>query len=425
MTVGSAAQAPPGSLWWHRDFRLLWGGQSVSVTGGQVGTIAVPLLALTVLEASTFQVALLTAAARTPPLLVGLHSGVLADRYRKRPLMIGCDLFNTLVLALVPAAAWAGWLTLPLLYAVVFATGCANVISFTACLSYLPALLDRDRLREANSKLGATNSLADLAGANLGGALVALFGPVRTMLADALSYAFNAGCLLALRAPEPAHAPRQPRSSTLREIREGWRYCQGHAVIRPLMWTNATTTWVLAGMNALWITFLVRELHWSPTALGVVLGMTGVGGFTGALLSSRLADWFGVRRTMLVTLGFAPVCELPLVLARPGALSQYAIGTALVVQVGCAVIYGTLQRSIRQEACEPALQGRMQATGRWLAAGPQPLLALLAGGIAEVTGIRTVLAACTLLLALPVLTLWRALCAHPAQQDLALTWEAL
>jgi MFS family permease len=157
-----ASDGRPG-LWRHRDFLPLWTGQSVSEVGSAVTTIAVPLTAVIVLRASTFQIGLLSAATTVPFLLIALPAGLAVDRVAKRRLMIGCDAARMLIIGSVPVAAWLGDLTLAQLYAVAVASGVLTVFFDVAYQSYTPALIDRDQLPDGNGKLAATQSFAQVA----------------------------------------------------------------------------------------------------------------------------------------------------------------------------------------------------------------------------------------------------------------------
>ena len=161
--MSDADRADTG-LWRHRDFLLLWGGQTVSQAGSQVTILALPLVAIVILHATTFQVGLLSAAVTSAYLLFALPAGVLADRVSKRRLMLCCDAAGLLVIGSVPAAEAAGALTLGQLYLVALASGVVSAFFLVAYSSYLPALIDRDHLADGNGKLATTQAAAQIAG---------------------------------------------------------------------------------------------------------------------------------------------------------------------------------------------------------------------------------------------------------------------
>ena len=157
------------SLLFHHDFRKLWASDTVSQFGTFVGQTVLPILAATALAATPFQMGLLTAAETAAFLLIGLPAGVWVDRLRRRKLMLRADFARAALLLTVPIAWWAGWLTLTQLIVVALVVGACTVFFDIAYQSYLPSLISRERLVEGNSKLQATQSVAQVAGPGLGG----------------------------------------------------------------------------------------------------------------------------------------------------------------------------------------------------------------------------------------------------------------
>lgn len=143
----------PESLLRHRGFRHLWAAETVSQVGTQVSLLAIPLVAIEVLRATTFEVGALTAIAFSPFVIVGLPAGAIIDRLRRRPVMIVCDLGRALSLASLPVADALGLLTIGQLFAVVFANGVMTVFFDVAYMSFVPALVPRDRIADGNAKL--------------------------------------------------------------------------------------------------------------------------------------------------------------------------------------------------------------------------------------------------------------------------------
>ncbi|MEU2854589.1 MFS transporter, partial [Streptomyces syringium] len=335
-----------------------------------------------------------------------LPAGALADRHRKRPVMIGATLVSSLVLAVVPLTEAAGRLSLEVLYAVALVHSTALVFGSTARISYLPSLLPHHRLLEANAKAGAVSSLADSAGAQLGGAVVAVLGPARAVYLDVASYLACALLLGSIRTPEPA-PDRPAQATTLRhEMKEGVVYVVRHPTIRPLLLTGTAFTAVFAVLTTIWSVYLLRDLHYSATALGTLLSVAALGGVVGALVVRPLVDRYGPARVMLAALAILPLTELPIVLVEPGRLGQVAVAAGLFVQLAAATAQGSTQRSIRQAVCEPGMQGRMLATGQWITYGTRPLAALAAGAAGTWIGVWNTLALGTAALTIPFVVLF-------------------
>lgn len=158
-----------GGLLWHRDFRLLWFGETISEVGNAMAVVAVPLLAVTVLHASTFMVSALVAAAWLSWLLIGLPAGAWVDRLPCRAVMVICDAISAALYASVPAAACLGVLTIGPLLAVALLGGVASVFFNTAYQVYLPSLVAPEDLVEGNAKLAGSASAARFGGPGLAG----------------------------------------------------------------------------------------------------------------------------------------------------------------------------------------------------------------------------------------------------------------
>lgn len=200
--------SPRTSLWRHRDFRLYWTGQATDVLGSSLSSVAIPLVAVITLHATTWQAAVLAAVQKTPPLLFALPAGAWCDRVRKRPLMVATSLVCAVAMGSIPLAAAFGRLTLTQLWAAAFVVGSCHVLGASAGLSYIPQLLPEDRLLEANAKLASANTLADIGGPALAGALIGVIGAARAVAADSVSYLVTAWCTLRIHTPETAPPPR-------------------------------------------------------------------------------------------------------------------------------------------------------------------------------------------------------------------------
>src|SRR5829696_5662315 len=223
MTSTSLMSGPVASrdlLRRDRDFAQLWVGESVSAVGSQISLLAVPLVAVQLLHATPRQMGVLGALGTIPYLLFAVVAGVWVDRSRKRPLLIGAQLAEALLLLLIPVLALLGVFRLSHLFAIAFALGVAKVVFEVAYQSYLPQLVQRDDLVPANSRLSASASVAEIGGPGLGGLLVsALTAPIAVVV-DAVSFLVSAVALGRIRRREPA--PVVDRRRRIRtEVAEG------------------------------------------------------------------------------------------------------------------------------------------------------------------------------------------------------------
>ncbi|MFG3227761.1 MFS transporter [Kitasatospora sp. NPDC048194] len=394
----------PAGLLGHRDFRLLLTGAAAAQTGSQVTLVALPLVAVVVLDASPFEVGLLTAAETAAFLLVGLPAGAWLDRMRKLPVLIRADVVRCIAVGSIPPAAVLGVLTMPQLYLVALVTGVATVFFDVAHQSFLPAVLPREQLVGGNGALETIRSSAQIAGPGLGGGLVQLLGAPLAIVADACGYLASALLLARIRVEEARPEP-EPGRSLRAEVAEGVRFVLGHPLLRAIAAATATSNLFAAVLMAVQTVFWVRVLDLSPGAIGALLSASAVGGLAGALCAGRLARWVGQARLIwlsaLVTAPFAVLWPL-----SEGGAGGWLFGLGAGVVLFGAVAYNVAQVSFRQSVCPPELLGRMNATMRFLVWGTMPLGALGGGFVADRFGPREALWLCAvgfLLVPVPLL----------------------
>ena len=378
----------PGGLLWQRNFRLLWTGETISSAGSSMAVVGVPLLAVTVLHASTFAVSVLTAAAYLPWLVVGLPAGAWVDRLPARPLMIVCDVISALLYASLPAAAWLGMLSIGQVIAVALLAGTANVFFATAYQVCLPSLVTAAELVEGNAKLQGGYSVATIAGRGAAGLAADAVGAAAALLFNAASFLVSAACLLAIH-PTPLPQTEKPEKpeTLLKETWRGIRFVARDPYLRPLTLYAAAANLAYTGNLALVVIFLIRVAGLGSAAVGLLIATGGVGGLLGALLAPRLTRAFGTARTLILTsLGTGVFGLLIPLTARGPRIACYLIGAALVS--GGIVVGNVIAGSFRQQYCPPAMLGRVTASMRFLAFGMIPLGALLAGTLGTALGVR-------------------------------------
>ena len=380
-------------LWRHPDFLKLWVGQTISVFGTQITLLALPLTAVLMLDASAAQMGLLGAAERAPFLLVGLFAGVWVDRLRRRPILIGADLGRAALLGWIPLAAAFGWLRIEHLYVVGFLAGVLTVFFDVAYMAYLPALVRREQLVEGNSKLEVSNSVAMIAGPGLAGGLVQLVTAPVAIVVDALSYLGSALSLAFIRRPEPA-----PRAVGARpvgpqgfwgEIGEGLRVVLGNPLLRAIAGCTGTSNLFSNVLFTVFVLYATRELGIGPAALGLIFAAVGPGSLLGALLAGPLARRFGLGPTIVGSIFVSGVSAflIPLAGGPPAAAIALLAAASFLGGLG-GPVYNISQVSLRQAIVPGRLQGRMNATMRFLVWGTMPIGSLLGGFLGETVGLR-------------------------------------
>jgi MFS family permease len=384
------------SLLRHRDFVRLWTGETISQLGSQVTLIALPLMAIRVLDATTLQVGMLEAAQFLPFLVIGLPAGAIVDRMRRRPVLITGDLGRALLLLSIPVAHWLGWLSLGQLMVVVFLAGILTVFFDVAYQSYLPALIERDQLPDGNAKLEISRSGAQIAGPGLAGVLIQWLAAPVAVLIDALSFVASAVAVLAIRAREPAPEPHEgaaagaARPRLRHEIREGLRYVLGHPHLRNIAGCTATSNLFSALLQAVFLVYAVRSLGFGAGTIGLIFMIGNVGFLLGAAMARRVTDWLGLGHTICWSILVGGLGGVVIAIApRTGALAWFIVGQALF-SLG-SPIYNISQVSYRQAITPFRMQGRMNATMRFMVWGTLPLGSLLGGLLGTTLGLRPAL----------------------------------
>jgi MFS family permease len=378
---------PRSGLWRHADFLRLWGATTVSQVGSQVTLVALPLVAVLVLDASAFQVALLTTFDFLPFLLFSLPAGVWVDRLARRPVLIATDLARAAALLSIPIAYGLDMLTLGQLYVVGFLVGALTVFFELAYTSYLPSLIDREQLIDGNSKLEVSRSGAFIAGPGLGGALIDLLTAPVAIVVDALSFLVSALLVVRIRRAEEWVATAGARTGVRTELIEGLRYVVRHRYLWPIASCTAILNLFFNAGFAVYFVFLARELDLAAAVIGLVLTLGNVGWLAGALAAGRVTKRLGVGWTLAgsaflfgpsaVLIALAPESEpLPFLIAAQ-ALGSFA-----------GVLYNITSMTLRQTVTPDRLQGRTVGAIRTVVWGVTPLGALLGGALASGFGLR-------------------------------------
>ena len=377
----------PHSPWRLRDFRVLFAAGALSHLGSNVGYVAIPLLAVTTLDAGPGQAGALAALSTVAFLVVGLPAGAWVDRLPGRRVLVAADTARAALFASIPVAWWLDVLSLPQLYAVVLLNGCATVFFDVASQSVLPELVGRERLVPANTALVSLMAGANIAGRGAGGFLVQVFTAPLAILGGAVAYLLSGAGLTGIvrrRAPAAAAAARR----RLRvEIAEGLRHVLGSRELRALALTATLTNLGAQMINAILPVLFIRELHLSAGALGAYWAAGGVGILLGAGLARRFAARLGHGRTLgLAGLWFAPAAlAIALIGNGPWLWVAGAGWLAVMTKTGIDNVLGV---TLRQHLTPDPLLGRMNATFRFLLTGALAIGSALGGLVGEAAGVR-------------------------------------
>lgn len=395
------ATPPPGSvsLWRHRNFRYLLIGQTAGEVASRFSSVALPIVAVKVLQASVFEVSALTALAWVPYLIFSLPAGVIADRVDWRRLMIGCDLGRMMLIVSLPVVAYVSQLTLWYLYVVVGLSGLLTVLFNVAYRSALPRLVAAEQLVEGNAKLTMGQDSAELVGPSIGGALITLVGAVSTFLGNGLAYLVSAFTLMRIRpdaTAEPAHGDEDDDKAPLRtQLTEGLAFIRRQPILMRILACTTTSNFFVMAAGGIEVTFMVRELGATEYQVGLVFSISAIGGLVVGAFASRLSKAIGNARIIWVAMA-APG---PLYLFMPLAQHGWGVllfGVGLAAFSANAVLYNVAATSYQQHITPARILGRVNASFMWVCLGVIPLGALFGGVLGTGLGLRGALWVCVM-----------------------------
>ena len=379
---------PSGPLWSHRDFLKLWSGQTLSEFGSQVSQLAIPSVAILTLKASAFQVAALGTVEFMPFLLLTLPAGVWVDRWRRRWILIAGDFGRAVLLASIPIAYAFGHLTLAQLYVVGFAVGVLTVFFDVAYQSYLPQIVERETLIDANSKLQMTVSGAAMSGTGVSGALIGLVTAPYAIVVDACSFVLSGGFTAAIRKREEL-PPATERRNLFVELWEGLRYVTGHRLLFPQALSTGVSNFATNVGGSVLLVYAYRNLGLRPVLMGLIGVIAASGWLIGSATASRLRDKLGVNGATILGASLAGPSALLVPFSPAGNWAIAFISASGAIMGFGAVVYNIQQVSLRQAITPERLQGRMNASMRFFVWGTIPLGSLVGGTLASVFSVRT------------------------------------
>jgi MFS family permease len=385
--------APTPSVVRNPDFLRLWAAETISQFGTQVSLLALPIVAVALLQATPLEVALLGTIEFVPFMLFSLPAGAWVDRLRRRPILIVGDVARGIALATIPVAYVFSALTIWQLYVVGFVVGTLTVFFDVAYQSYLPSLVERDQLVDGNGKLEVSRTIAQTAGPAIGGGLIGLLTAPIAIVADAISYELSALLVFLIRRPEAAPDPHvdeygRAREGLRHEVREGLRYVLGNEYLRGIAAATGTSNLFSNIAMAVLIVYAVRDLGMGASQIGLVFGLGNLGALAGALTADRLRRRFGLGTSIVASMLLSGPGLLLIPLAPKAFPIPLLVLSGLVIGFS-NVVYNINQVSFRQAITPAAMQGRMNATMRFIVWGTIPIGSILGGIIATASSVST------------------------------------
>jgi MFS family permease len=385
-------------------FQKVWTASAISLTGDGLVLSALPLLIATTTSSAAL-IAGLEVARGLPWLLFGLLGGVVADRLDRRRVMALVDSLRCVAVGLLAVAAWHHDASVGLIWLVAFLLGSGEVFFDNAAQSILPSLVDVDQIERANARFSVTENVArDLAGPAVGAFLFARAASLpfaldsASFLAASLivftlsgTYRARGGGQPRVR-PETRRARDQERARRRREepsiradLQEGWRFLHGHDLLRSLLVLGCAYNFLVVGAEAINVVFVLRVLHSSKSAYGLILTSAAIGGIGAGLIADRVIKRFGPGGTLLTVFPMASIAGL----AAGTTNNVVVFAVAMAIALGCGTFANIVTISLRQTLVPDALLGRVNSLFRVGFATAAPLGALAAGQLADLISLRT------------------------------------
>ncbi len=375
----------------RRDFGWLWAGQSLSLFGDQFMVLALPLLAVLVLDTSPAVAILLPFALYVPFLVLGLPAGAIIERVRRRTTMMVCNGLQLLLFGMVWLLAATGALTFPVLALLVVLSGCAVVFFQVAYTSYVPGLLgDAERLHVGNSRLALSESSSQTAGPMLAGPLIQSLGVITAVAANVCSFAVSVATLAMIRYREPRPVT-QPRSKgwMRRDIVTGLRFVSGHPILQPVLACGTVYVLFLSMIETSLVLYCLHVLHLSPQWIGVVTGAAAAGYPIGNLAAIRLGRWLGQHLALVVaaTVSVTGILIMPLMGSIGGRAGVIGLVIGSIVHCIGEGSFTPIALTLRQTESPAHLLSRVGSVQRFLMWGAIAVGSLMASATTLVLGL--------------------------------------
>ncbi len=378
-------------LWRKPDFLKFWAADTISAFGSLITRAALPFTAILALDATAFQIGLLAVADLLPAFLVGLPVGVWVDRLPRRPILIGSDLGRALLLGTIPLAALLGALTIEHLYVVAFFASILTMFFQVAYFSYLPSLVDKEELLDANSKLSATQSVSEVGAFGASGWLVQLFTGPGAVFIDACSFVVSAVLITRIRVKEAPVRKAEQHESMRREIVEGLRVVTKSGVLSALAASIILMSLTFSVFGTVISLYAIRDLGFNAGVLGMIYGVGGVTSLLGAFAAGPVARRIGIGPAMVVGLVLGGLTMLALPLARDAGIVAAALLVIQQLGDGAITVFAINEISLRQAIAPAGSLGRVNAMMQSSQTGARLLGALTGGILGGIIGLRTTL----------------------------------
>ncbi len=365
----------------HRNFRLFWIGQTISLTGTWMQQVAQGWLALQ-LSDSAFIVGLVAAAGSLPILFFSLYAGVFIDRLDKLRIVTIAQVLLSLETVVLWWAVWSGVINIPMLVGLAAINGLISAIEIPARQSLIIELVGREDIVDAVALNSGGFNLARIIGPSIAAVVIATFGLAWCFGINAISYIAVIFCLMKVKLPAFVQAERVSRA--LDDFKEGIRYIRSRREVLGLIGIMAVFS--IFGFQYLTLMPVIARdvLNTDASGYGLLVTSVGVGALSGALILAALSA--RVKRGKLFSVSTFSFASLLLLFSF---INVRPVATVVLMLLGLTMlINGALANGMLQTVVPDALRGRVMAAYVFVYVGFTPIGSLLAGAIARATNVQ-------------------------------------
>lgn len=375
------------SVWSLHNYRWLFGAHATSEIGTYVTMAAIPIVAVTLLNASAFEVSVISAARYLPFLVLSVWIGQLIDRWPRKPPLIAADLLRGVTLLAIPVLYLLDALTLAVVLAVALLHGTWRVFFDIGHQAMVPRALPPSRLTDANAGFESVSSLGRIGGPGIAGALLAVLAAPLVLVLDVFSFFVSAFAISKVKLTPST--PRSEADGTARvRLLDGFRHVFANKTLLAIAISGAVSNMALMAFQAVYFVVALRLFDLTVAQATLVPIASAIGSFAGSALSPRLGRRLGVRVTMVA--GYVTILAGSVViLASPvGAVSMVTLGAGYLLWGGGLGLFNVHSVSFRQRVVPADLMGRVGGAYRVLVFGALPVGAVVGGISSELLGMR-------------------------------------